>query len=182
MIVVEVVTAMIGGVQVYRLGLRMGAVGFEAGIQDYPALIASGVAVQYLQEIGMDRINDHEIRLNSYLTEALMNRYGETGWFKIHGPSEAGKRGGILTFEVKRPNAFGIADALNAKKNVMIRDGVFCVHSYFNAKFGPGWTRPRSHSEHRMVYRVSLYFYNTIEECRIFVETLNEIFEERGYI
>jgi cysteine desulfurase/selenocysteine lyase len=155
---------------------------FEAGIQNYPAQIASGVALQYLQQIGMDRIKDHETRLNEFLTDALLNRYGDTGWFKILGPPEARLRGGILTFEVRRPNAFGIADALDEKSNIMIRDGVFCVHSYFNARYGSGWTRARSHSEHRMVYRVSFYFYNTIEECNVFIETLNEIFEERGYI
>ena len=92
------------------------------------------------------------------------------------------KAGGILTFEVKRPNAVGIAEELSEKSNIMIRDGVFCAHSYFNEQFGQGWTRPKSHSEHRMVYRVSFYFYNTIEECRIFLETLDEIFKERSYI
>ena len=43
-------------------------------------------------------------------------------------------RGGILTFEVKRPNALGIAVELSEKSNVMIRDGVFCVHPYFNKR------------------------------------------------
>jgi selenocysteine lyase/cysteine desulfurase len=37
-------------------------------------------------------------------------------------------------------------------------------------------------AEHRMVYRVSLYFYNSIEECRIFLDTLHDIFKERSYI
>ena len=111
-----------------------------------------------------------------------MNRYGSTGWFRILGPSDAVQRGGILTFEVKRPNAVGIADELNEKSNIMIRDGVFCAHSYFNEQFGQGWTRPKTHSEHRMVYRVSLYFYNTLEECRTFLETLDEIFKDRSYI
>jgi cysteine desulfurase/selenocysteine lyase len=111
-----------------------------------------------------------------------LNLYQHAGWFKILGPREAALRGGILTFEVQRPNAMGIADALNGKNNIMIRDGVFCVHSYFNARYGQGWTRPKSHKEHRMIYRVSFYLYNTLEECRIFLETLDEIFEERGYI
>jgi len=155
---------------------------FEAGIQNYPAQIASGITVQYLQQIGMDRIRDHEAGLNRFLTEELMNRYGDTGWFRIVGPQDASQRGGILTFEVKRPNAVGMAVDLSEKNNVMIRDSVFCVHSYFNEKFGPEWTRPISHSEHRMVYRVSCYFYNTVDECRIFLETLDEIFKERGYI
>jgi cysteine desulfurase/selenocysteine lyase len=154
---------------------------FEAGIQNYPGQIASGTAVKYLQQIGMERIHAHEVMLNRFLTEELMNRYGDAGWFRIFGPQDAAKRGGILTFEVRRPNAVGIAQALSAKGNVMIRDGVFCVHSYFNEQFGPGWTRPRFHREHRMVYRVSVYFYNTLEECRVFLETLEEIFQERGY-
>jgi len=33
-----------------------------------------------------------------------------------------------------------------------------------------------------MTYRVSLYFYNTLEECRILLETLQAIFEERSYL
>lgn len=155
---------------------------FEVGIQNYPGQIASGAAIKYLQQVGMDRINAHENRLNSFLTEELMSRYGSTGWFRILGPRDATQRGGILTFEVKRPNAVGIAEELSEKSNIMIRDGVFCAHSYFNEQFGQGWTRPRSHSEHRMVYRVSFYFYNTIGECRIFLETLDEIFKERSYI
>ena len=53
-----------------------------------------------------------------------------------------------------------------SKEQHQIRDGVFCVHSYFNARYGQGWMRPKSHKDHRMIYRVSL-FYNTLEECRI---------------
>jgi cysteine desulfurase / selenocysteine lyase len=155
---------------------------FEAGIPDYAGLIAAGAAVQYVRQIGMERIAAHEEQLNAYLTGALLARYGDTGWFSILGPEEASRRSGILTFEVRRPNAVGIAAELSAKSNVMIRDGAFCVHSYFNERFGPSWMRPRSHRDHRMVYRVSLYLYNTLEECDVFLETLDEIFRERSYI
>lgn len=155
---------------------------FEPGIQNYPGLIAAGVAVEYLQQIGMARIAAHECRLNSYLTEALLSRYDDAGWFRIVGPKEAARRGGILTFEVRRPNAVGIARELDARNNVMIRNGVFCVHSYFNDQFGPNWSQPRAHREHRGIYRVSLYLYNTLAECDVFLETLDEVFRERGYL
>jgi cysteine desulfurase/selenocysteine lyase len=155
---------------------------FEAGIPNYPGQIAAAAAIRYLQQIGMDRIAAHENHLNRFLTEELMSRYGNLGWFKIFGPPDASQRGGILTFEVRRPNSIGIASELNQKNNIMIRDGVFCVHSYFNEQYGQGWIRPKSHRDHRMIYRVSLYFYNTIEECRVFVETLDEIFQERCYV
>jgi cysteine desulfurase / selenocysteine lyase len=155
---------------------------YEAGIQNYSGQIAAGAAVRYLQQLGMDNIAAHECTLNRFLTQELATRYESAGWFKILGPRDPEQRGSILTFEVQRPNAIGIADALNRRNNIMIRDGVFCVHSYFNSRYGQGWMRPKSHKEHRMIYRVSFYCYNTIEECRIFLETLDEIFEERCYI
>jgi cysteine desulfurase/selenocysteine lyase len=156
--------------------------GFEAGIQNYAGQIASGAAIQYLQQVGIDRITAHEYGLNRFLTEELLSRYGDTGWFKIFGPQDPALRGGILTFEVKRPNAIGIASELDRKNNIMIRDGVFCVHSYFNSQYGQGWMHPKSHREHRMIYRISFYLYNTINECQVFIGTLDEIFKERCYI
>ena len=33
-----------------------------------------------------------------------------------------------------------------------------------------------------MIYRVSFYFYNTLEECRIFLDTLDLVFRERSYL
>ena len=155
---------------------------FEAGIQNYSGLIASGATIEYLSQVGMERISAHEERLNSYLTDALRNRYGDLGWFTILGPQEASCRGGILAFEVRRPNAVGIATELDAQSNVMIRDGVFCVHSYFNERFGANWIHPKSFRDHRMIYRVSLYFYNTLAECDVFLQTLEDIFKERSYI
>jgi cysteine desulfurase/selenocysteine lyase len=155
---------------------------FEVGIQNYAGQIAAGTAVQYLQKIGMGKIISHMNYLNQYLTEQLLKKYGKTGWFSILGPADATQRGGILTFEVRRPNAVGIAEELSDRSNIMIRDGVFCVHSYLNYKYGQGWMRPRLPSEHRMTYRVSLYFYNTLEECDIFLDTLQTIFKERSYL
>ena len=155
---------------------------FEAGIPNYPGQIAAGAAINYLQQIGIEKISAQEERLNCYLTQTLLDRYGETGWFTILGPGDATMRGGILTFVVRRPNAVGIASELDAKNNIMIRDGVFCVHSYFNDQFGPNWIRPRSYRDHRMIYRLSFYFYNTLSECDVFLETLDEIFRERSYV
>ncbi len=155
---------------------------FEVGVQNFAGLIGSGEAVQYLAHIGLDRIKAHEIHLNRYLTEILLDDYGDTGWFSILEPDDASKRGGILTFEVRRPNAVGLTEELDAAKNIMIRDGLFCVHAYLNHRYGQGWTKPKLPSAHKMVYRISLYCYNTLEECRIFLDTLKKIFSDRGYL
>ncbi|MBN2403142.1 MAG: aminotransferase class V-fold PLP-dependent enzyme, partial [Spirochaetes bacterium] len=95
---------------------------FEVGIQNYPAQIAAGAAVKYLQEIGLSKINEYIISLNKFMTEQILSEYGKTGWFKIIGPEDASKRGGILTFEIKRPNALGISEDLSDRSNIMIRD------------------------------------------------------------
>jgi selenocysteine lyase/cysteine desulfurase len=130
----------------------------------------------------MDNIRAQEKLLNSYLSEKLLERYGDLGWFNILGPSDPAKRSGILSFEIKRPNANGIAEELSEKRNVMIRDGQFCVHSYLNKVFGQGWSGPQLPSNQRMMYRISFYFYNVIKECDIFLDTLDEVFRERFYI
>ncbi len=155
---------------------------FETGLQNYPAQIASGAAVEYLEKIGLQNISNHLLTLNKYLTDRMMNDYGETGWFRILGPAAPSERSGILTFEVKMPNAVGIAEELDARANIMVRDGVYCVHSYFNRIYGQGWSQPSLPSEHRMTYRISLYLYNTLEECDLFLKTLHTVFEERSYI
>ena len=155
---------------------------YEMGVQDYAGQIAAGEAVRYMRDIGMSKVLDIETQLNGYITGKLMEQYGDTGWFNIIGPRKAELRDSILTFEVQRPNAIDLAQELDARANVMIRDSVFCVHAYLNKLYGKGWSLPKLPQDHRMTYRVSLYFYNTIEECDIFLDTLHAIFEERGYI
>ena len=155
---------------------------FEAGLQNYSSQVATAAAVNYLKKLGMDEVKRHENELNTYLTAELLRQYGDTGWFHILGPQPAALRSGILTFEIKRPNGVGIAEELSDRANIMIRDGMFCVHSYLNKIFGKGWTEPRLPEEHRMTYRISMYFYNTREECKILLDTIHTIFEERSYI
>jgi len=155
---------------------------FETGIQNYPAQIAAGTAINYLEGVGMGIIRDHLAALNRHITKELLKQYGDTGWFRILGPADPVKRSGIITFEITRPNAMGIAEELDARANIMVRDGDYCVHTYFNRVYGHGWSRPHLPSEHRMTYRISLYLYNTIEECDLFLETLHDILTERSYI
>ena len=112
----------------------------------------------------------------------MLSAYGDTDWFTLIGPGDASLRGGILSFSIKRPNPLGITGELSDRANIMIRDGGFCVHSYINRQFGEGWMHPSHPSEHRIACRVSLYFYNTREECDIFLNELHTLFTERWYL
>jgi cysteine desulfurase/selenocysteine lyase len=50
----------------------------------------------------------------------------------------------------------------------MIRSGMHCVHSWFNAHACKGSAR------------ASLYLYNTEEECKLFVDTLKDVAKNFG--
>ncbi len=135
---------------------------YEAGLQDYGGRIGAGAAVDYLETLHLDAIHQHEIALNRYLTDAL-SQFEE---LEIIGPPDPAKRGSILCFFTKKPGLGLLADMLDERSNIMVRSGMFCVNSWFNA---------RRISRNVTAVRVSLYMYNTLDECKVFVETLAEI-------
>ena len=132
---------------------------FEAGLQDYAGIIGLGAAVKYLQLVGFDDIQDHEFKLNRYITEELI----KIPKIKIIGPANSALRSGIISFYIEGLNMNQFAVMLDSMSNVMIRSGRHCVHSWFDAR---GIINSA---------RVSLYFYNTMEEAKIFVESINKI-------
>jgi len=140
---------------------------FEAGLQNYAGMIGAGAAVEYLMDIGADNITQHEFELNKYLTENL-SKYEE---LEIIGPKDPKLRGGIFTFFAKKKGLSVIAQECDKRNNIMLRSGEFCVHSWFNGK---GVDRGSGIG----IIRASVYFYNTLEECEIFINTIKEILQE----
>jgi len=132
---------------------------FEAGLQNYAGLIGSGAAVDYLQNIGMNNIKNHEKKLNAYVTSEL-NKIDEVS---IIGPEDPALRGGITGFSVNDLNPHDIAMILDEVANIFIRSGMHCVHSWFNSRGIEGSVR------------VAFYLYNTLSEIDIFIEKLQEI-------
>ncbi len=138
---------------------------FEAGLQDYAGIIAAGAAAEYLMGIGLENISRHEHELNKYVTEQLQRHED----IDIVGPQDARLRGGILTFFIRRLGLGDIGEQFDERANIMLRTGTFCVHSWFNA---------RGINRNITATRVSLYLYNTMAECKVFVETVDEIMYE----
>ena len=132
---------------------------FEAGLQHYAGIIGLGEAASYLMRIGRNNIEEHEKKLNKTITENLA-KYSE---ITIIGPQKPELRSGIFSFNIKNMDPHNIASILDASKNICIRSGMHCVHSWFNA--------------HRLKgsARASLYAYNTEEECKVFVEEIKKI-------
>ncbi|MBS3051934.1 MAG: aminotransferase class V-fold PLP-dependent enzyme [Candidatus Aenigmarchaeota archaeon] len=132
---------------------------FEAGLQNYAGNIGLGAAAKYLDNIGRENIEKHEIEINRFITQNIT----DIPSLSILGPEEVEQRGGIFSFNIKDIHFHDVAMMLDNIANIMIRSGQHCVHSWFNANKIEGSAR------------ASLYFYNTKEEAKIFVEKLKEI-------
>ena len=132
---------------------------FEAGLQDYAGIIGLGEAVSYLDAVGFDAIEKQELILNTYLTNELTSINGLT----LIGPHDPVSRSGILSFYVKGKDHHKIALMLDETAGVCVRSGQHCVHSWFHDRKIAGSVR------------ASVYFYNTIEEAKIFTNQLKKI-------
>ncbi len=132
---------------------------FEAGLQNYAGAIGAGAAADYIMKIGKENIAEYINKLNSYISSKIINIPG----ISIIGPADPALRGGVISFNIENYEPHNIAVLLD-EVNIMVRSGVFCVHSWFYANNIKG------------AVRVSLYFYNTIEECKILIDKIYEFF------
>jgi len=132
---------------------------FEAGLQDYAGIIGLGAAIRYLQRVGFSAIERQELLLNEYLSDALRSIPG----LKIIGPSDPRMRGGVVSFYIEGIDHHRIALMLDQMAGIAVRSGQHCVHSWFNSRGLSG------------TVRASVYFYNTLEEAKHFVDCLTKI-------
>ena len=132
---------------------------FEAGLQNYPGILGLGSAVGYINKIGFKNIVKQELILNKYLSEELLKIEG----LKIIGPESAKERSGIISFYIEDIDVHQISVMLDQSAGIMLRSGQHCVHSWFNSR------------GIKNSLRISLSFYNTIEEAKILVSELNNI-------
>jgi cysteine desulfurase/selenocysteine lyase len=132
---------------------------FEAGLQNYPGMIGSGVAADYLTRVGFNFISQQEYRLNCLLTEEIKKIKN----IILIGPAEPDLRSNILNFIIEGMDSNEAARILDETSNIMVRPGMHCAHSWYNKEVVPP------------SIRASFCFYNTEEEARAFIKSLKEI-------
>ena len=138
---------------------------FEGGLGNYAGILGTSAAVDYISKINLNDVHEHEISLNRIMTSILKDVNG----LSIIGPENPAQRGGICSLVLDNIDAHDIAILLDEAAGVMVRSGMHCVHSWFNAKgFNQG------------SLRASAYLYNTEDEVRLFAETLVEAVEALG--
>lgn len=95
---------------------------FEAGTQDAAGIHATGIALDYLDQVGLEAIEAREAALVAYLQERL----AELDFVTVYGPEDAAERHGVVSFNVEGIHPHDVASLLDAK-DVCIRAGHHCA-------------------------------------------------------
>ena len=120
---------------------------FEAGTQMTSQVVGLGAAIDFLNEIGMDKIAAHEHELTAYALERMKEIEG----LRIIGPETADSRGGAISFVVDGIHPHDLGQVLDSK-GVCIRVGHHCA-----------WPAHRG-LDAQSTARASFYLYNTKAE------------------
>ena len=120
---------------------------FEAGTPNIADSIALGAAVDYLSELGMDNVREHEKAITGY----ALKRFGEFDDLDLFGPSDMAERGGVLSFHSEDVHPHDVGTFLD-RAGIAIRTGHHCTMPLMRS-LGVVATA-----------RASFYLYNTEEE------------------
>lgn len=125
----------------------------EAGTRNVPGVLALGESIDYINKIGINNIEEYVSDLRKY----LITKLSKLDNLKIYNSNVEGS---TIIFNVKGVFSQDTAIYLD-KYNICVRAGDHCdkmLHEVTGVK---------------NTVRISLYFYNTIEECDKLVEALN---------
>jgi cysteine desulfurase/selenocysteine lyase len=134
---------------------------FEAGTPNIADTIALGTAIDYIQDIGLSAIAEHEQRLLDYATQRALHIEG------LNLVGTAAHKGAILSFTLDRVHPHDIGTILD-HFGIAIRAGHHCAMPVMDF-FGVPATA-----------RASFGLYNTFEEVDVLMEGIRQTIEVFG--
>lgn len=129
---------------------------FEAGTPDFVGITAFGAAIDYIQQLGIDNIAEHEDRLMKAATEGLM----KISRMKIYGTSN--NKSAVISFLVNDINSYDMGTILD-KLGIAVRTGHHCAEPLMHTLGIEG------------TVRASFGVYNTMEEVEQFVAAVERV-------
>jgi cysteine desulfurase / selenocysteine lyase len=121
---------------------------FEAGVPNMAQAVGLGAAIDYLTNIGMEAIFEHEVELTGYLINGLL----AIPELSIVGPNNTDSRGGSVSFTVGQIHPHDLGQFLDSQ-GVAVRTGHHCAWPLTRKLGVPATTR------------ASLYLYNDESDC-----------------
>jgi len=135
---------------------------FEAGTVNAGGAVGLGAAIDYLNEVGFDYIEERE----AALVKRMMEGMAELPYIHVIGGQKPEEHHGIVTFMVDDVHPHDVATILDSQK-VCIRAGHHCAQPLLHF-LGVNATD-----------RASVYFYNTEDEVDKCITALKNV---RGYL
>jgi cysteine desulfurase/selenocysteine lyase len=128
---------------------------FEAGTPNIAGVIASGIALDYINNIGIENIKEYEDYLLNYATEKLL----EIDGMKIYGESK--NKTSVISFNIKSIHPYDIGSLID-NLGIAVRTGQHCAQPIMDFFKIPG------------TVRISFCFYNTTEEIDTLINALKK--------
>lgn len=154
---------MMGTVGLYDSTWKDAPLKFETGTMPIAGAIGLGAMIDFLEEIGMDKVEAHENELVNYALERFANFPGLT----IYGPLT--NRSSLISFNLEGVHPHDIATVLDLA-GIAIRAGEHCAEPLTRFLQVPATAR------------ASFYIYNTREEIDILYSELEKTKEYFGNV
>ena len=133
---------------------------FEAGTPNIADVIGFGAALDYLSNLGMDNIRNHEIELTKYALEKMSQIKG----IVIYGTKDISKRGGVISFNFHDVHPHDIATIVD-REGIAIRSGHHCAQVLMERL------------DVAATNRASFYIYNTKDDVDKLIQSLAKVSE-----
>lgn len=138
---------------------------FEGGTQNIAGFIGLGKAIDYLERIGIDRIEKHGQKLTALMYNEIQDVEGSI----VYGSPE--NIYGIVSFNIDSINPHDLAKILDEVKSICVRSGHHCAMPSI---------RHIGANDVGGTVRASIHYYNTPEEIHILGETLRKVSKSMG--
>jgi cysteine desulfurase/selenocysteine lyase len=131
---------------------------FEAGVPNMAQAVGLSKAVEYINEIGITNIHDHE----TVLTKALLDGLAHMQGVKVIGPIDMIDRGGVVSFTVDGVHPHDVGQVLD-QYGIAVRTGHHCAWPLMRKLNVVGTTR------------ASFHLYNTISDVEKLLEGISQV-------
>ena len=132
---------------------------FEAGTQNAGGAVGLAAAIDYINELGYDKIDEIEKELMDYAYEKLQ----PLDYLELYMTPNKENHQGVISFNIKNVHPHDVASILDSE-NVCVRSGNHCAQPLLRY-LGLDST-----------CRVSFYFYNTKEDIDNLVNALDKAY------
>lgn len=130
---------------------------FEAGTQNVEGAVSLAAAINYVESIGLEKIDEYE----KYLTKYCYEKISKLDYLDVYTTPDE-NRAPVISFNFKQAHPHDVASILD-NYGIAVRSGHHCaqvLHRFLGCNFS---------------VRASFAIYNTVEEVNYFIEHLEDV-------